>query len=199
MLSSSLTALPPVLDSSFVSLTRWEDSPPKAPLGGLPASQCTMSLWTLDPRPRDTARTSLDEICRQWDAALRRLTLVGGRSKATPRSFLAWNSSNSSSMAIATIRNTHIWRYERRRAGAVPQFTTQRPASADNRRFAEESAATPLLDRPGRTRRTRRTRRGAADAGTPRRSGRRCHLTRQWPPPEFRRHSHYTSERCPRT
>jgi DNA-binding transcriptional ArsR family regulator len=31
------------------------------------------SLWTLDPRPLGTARTSLDEISRQWDAALRRL------------------------------------------------------------------------------------------------------------------------------
>jgi DNA-binding transcriptional ArsR family regulator len=31
------------------------------------------SLWTLDPRPLDTAHTSLDEISRHWDAALRRL------------------------------------------------------------------------------------------------------------------------------
>ncbi len=31
------------------------------------------SLWTLDPRPLDTARTSLDEISHQWDAALERL------------------------------------------------------------------------------------------------------------------------------
>jgi DNA-binding transcriptional ArsR family regulator len=30
------------------------------------------SLWTLGPRPLDTARTSLDEISHQWDAALRR-------------------------------------------------------------------------------------------------------------------------------
>jgi DNA-binding transcriptional ArsR family regulator len=31
------------------------------------------SLWTLDPRPLDTARTSLDEISHHWDAALTRL------------------------------------------------------------------------------------------------------------------------------
>ena len=31
------------------------------------------SLWTFDPRPLRTARTSLDEISRQWDAALIRL------------------------------------------------------------------------------------------------------------------------------
>jgi DNA-binding transcriptional ArsR family regulator len=31
------------------------------------------SLWTLDPRPLDTARTSLDEISHQWDAALEQL------------------------------------------------------------------------------------------------------------------------------
>ena len=29
------------------------------------------SLWTLDPRPLDTARTSLDEISHQWDAGLK--------------------------------------------------------------------------------------------------------------------------------
>jgi DNA-binding transcriptional ArsR family regulator len=37
------------------------------------------SLWTLDPRPLDTARASLDEISHQWDAALERLkTFVEG-------------------------------------------------------------------------------------------------------------------------
>jgi DNA-binding transcriptional ArsR family regulator len=31
------------------------------------------SVWTFDPRPLGIARTSLDEISRQWDAALERL------------------------------------------------------------------------------------------------------------------------------
>jgi hypothetical protein len=30
-------------------------------------------VWTLDPRPLGIARTSLDEISRQWGAALERL------------------------------------------------------------------------------------------------------------------------------